>query len=134
MVEPSWATPIIEDVLFLHNRTKRPKIVWKAGRGSGVTKKRGMVRRNGYSYRIRRWRGTPDIICRVNDDVARGKIILLHELSHWLLRATHRHDKTFWRKAWDLYFFFLSPEEIEKAKHDEFWYKDKAKEVYQEFV
>lgn len=134
MHEPEWATPIIRDVLVLHNRTKRPRIEWKKGGGSGVTKKRGMYRRNGYSYKIRRRRGTPDIICRLNDDVTRGKIILLHELAHWLLRAGHHHDKTFWRKAWELYFFFLTPQELEKAKADEFWYKDKAKQVYQELT
>lgn len=132
MTEPEWATTIIRDVLFLHNRSKRPKVEWKRGNGSGVTKIRGRIKRRGFVWTIRRRRGTPDIICRINDNVAGSKLILLHELSHWLLRAGHHHDKAFWKKAWSLYYIFLTKEELEKEKGCEFDYKGKAKIVYQE--
>lgn len=136
MTEPEWAEPIIREVLFLHNRTKAPRIKWVSSKhgGSGVTYKRGTVRRNGWSYKIRRRRGTPDIVVRVCGKLGRDKLVLLHELSHWLLRAGHHHDKTFWKKAWDLYFYFLTPEEIEEEKKSEFDYKGKALVVYQELT
>ncbi len=136
MTEPEWATPIIRDVLALHNRTKAPRIRWVKSKygGSGVTYKRGIVRRNGWSYKIRRRRGTPDITVKLSNKLGRDKLVLLHEMAHWLLRAGHHHDKTFWRKAWDLYFFFLTPQEIEENKGSEFSYKSKAQEVYHEMT
>lgn len=132
MTQPDWATLLIKDVLFLHNRTKAPKIEWKVGGGSGVTKVRGVYKRRGYKRVIKYRRGTPNIIVRVNGDLARSKLVLLHELSHWLLRAQHWHDKAFWKKAWELYYIFLTKEEFEEARKDEFGYKGKASIVYHE--
>src|SRR5207244_476222 len=124
MTQPEWATPIIRDVLYLHNRTKPPRILWKHGRGSGVAYRKGRkVNWNGLSFRIKRRRGSHEITLRIDGDLTGSKLVLLHELSHWLLRDGHGHDKTFWRKAWELYYIFLTPEELEAIKQREFNYK-----------
>lgn len=133
MVEPEWATKLIGDVLYLHNRTRRPKVKWLESKSYWSS---GWAYPSNYSKiygrRGRRFRKERvDILIR-QSSTHLNRYVLLHELTHWLLRAKHHHDKVFWRKAWELYYVFLSKEEIEDAKESEFAYKGKAKTVYNE--
>ena len=52
------------------------------------------------------------------------KMVLLHELAHWILPITEHHSEKFWDIAWDLYRRFKIP--INHAKHREFKYKKTA--------
>ena len=36
-------------------------------------------------------------------DRAEARLVLLHELAHYLVGPTHQHDERFWRRCWDLY-------------------------------
>ena len=139
MQQPEWANQLIKDVLFLHNRTKAPRIKWIASRGkwsSGVT----YGTRSGklLYYRVggkivRKRNPKPDILIR-QSQTQQYRYVLLHELGHWLVKGKHHHDKVFWRKAWNLYFVFLTLGEIEECKKSEFSYKNKAEQVYQELT
>lgn len=136
MTEPDWATKIIDDVLSLNNRTKRPVVKWYSARyalSSGVTystrRRRRSVKYRGW-YRKYSRVSKPDISIHAGTKQSDVKGVLLHELAHWLIRYKHHHDKVFWKKAWELYAIFLSKEELEVFKVREFEYKGKAKIVY----
>lgn len=138
MTQPEWATLLIKDVLFLHNRNKAPKIEWKKTiwRASGTTHKssdwKSSLKKRGYFISSRsRYSKRPDITMRIIEG-SEEKGLLLHELAHWLVRSGHHHDKVFYKKAFELYYVFLTKEEFERYIKTEFSYKERSKIVYQE--
>lgn len=82
---PQWASDLKAKVL---GRRKGPRLIWKlrsAASSSGVC---------FYSGRI---------IVRAGTDEHDAKMVLLHELAHWLTGEGHHHDKAFWKRAFKLY-------------------------------
>ncbi len=57
--------------------------------GLGIERPRGQGRR------------PPHVTAVTSEQDAR--LVLLHELAHWLRRGTHAHDRRFWEIAWDLF-------------------------------
>lgn len=134
MVQPEWATKLIAEVMAFEKRSNAPRVKWMRCRYgySGTTYKSSDWKRSFRKRGIiasKRYRQKPEITIRIQEgSVQRG--LLLHELAHWLVRSGHHHDNVFWKKAWKLYFKFLTPEELETYKSSEFKYKSKARGVY----
>jgi len=138
MNQPEWATKLIAEVLASEKRSKAPKIKWRGVRykASGTTYRASNWKsslRNRSIFWSRAYGRKPNIIMRIEEGAVE-KGLLLHELAHWLVRSGHHHDMIFWRKAWSLYFRFLTQAELEKRKQNEFSYKEKAKLAYEQLI
>jgi hypothetical protein len=57
-----------------------------------------------------------------------GKLVLLHELAHWLLPWGEHHSERFWDKAFELYRRYGVP--MRYAKNREARYRKKASKAY----
>lgn len=117
MKKPEWADLLISQVLFYKGRKTPPKIKW--------------VKRNRQSSSGVMYTRTKNITICVGHNEADAKMVVLHELSHWLLTKGHHHDIKFWVTAWELYYLFKEQLDWELVKRREFAYMGKAKVVYQ---
>lgn len=85
---PVWAQQLITRVVDHANLKDSPTVLWRTTDTSYCS--------SGVCYLNI---GTIKIIAgREKDD---QKLVLLHELSHWLVNDTHTEE--FWLKAWELY-------------------------------
>jgi len=130
MEEPIWATELIKGVLAAEKRTRRPVIEWKHSShySSGVCHRSSSAKARSWHWHGKRCQ-TTDITIRLGKGTGHdhpGRALLLHELSHWLIRPGHRHDMVFWRKTWGLYSHFLSATDFTRMMHSEFNYMKKA--------
>ena len=87
MTAPKWAQDLILDVLVKHEYDRIPDMVWRHRSG---------VHSSGTCYTYR-------IVLSAGTDRTDAKLVLLHELAHWLLPMYERHSPRFWRLAWQLY-------------------------------
>ena len=94
---PQWAKELTMRVIEENSRRKVPPIAWCKTNGcnsSGYTQmysqKSGSMK---YSF----------ILIRVGSDEQDQKLVLLHELSHWMCSRKEHHSKKFWRLAFDMY-------------------------------
>ena len=114
MNQPDWGTEMIGQILLIKGRTKLPRIKWIQRRrfsSSGVC----------YKDRI--------VIC-AGRDVGDAKMVLIHEMSHWLIRRGHHHDLKFWITAWELFYLFKDQLNWEATKNRSFRYMKKARVGY----
>jgi hypothetical protein len=85
---PEWAQALIEEVCTDYGR-RPPKVQWwerKDWYSSGVTYKS--------EGRIHVTAGT---------SVVDARIVLLHELAHWIARPNWHHNRRYWELAWAMY-------------------------------
>ena len=89
---PAWAGRIVADVTTEAERPYPPIVVWRRGRGTYSS---------GGAERDR-------IVVTAGTSRADQKIVLLHELAHWLTSGAH-HNPTFWIEAWRLFLRYKLP-------------------------
>lgn len=87
---PQWAASLIVDVSKDEGLGDWPLTKWRRSR-----KKAGS---SGCAFSHR-------IVVTAGADGDRGeqRLVLLHELAHWIVGVDHGHDATFYEKAWRLY-------------------------------
>jgi hypothetical protein len=85
---PAWAELLIERVCAAHRR-RVPPLRWR---------RRTQPWTSGALY----YDGTGMSIV-AGTDVRQLRMVLLHELAHYLVGPTHQHDERFWRRCWELY-------------------------------
>ena len=85
---PRWAAELIRRVCAEHRR-RAPAVRWR---------RRSQPWTSGAVY----YDGT-GIGIVAGTDVQQLRLVLLHELAHYLVGPTHQHDERFWRRCWELY-------------------------------
>src|SRR5262249_49061522 len=109
MQQPPWATEIIKEVCFDHNR-KIPSIVWRQRKGA---------RTSGSTY-LQRDR----IVITLGTESADHKRVLLHELAHYLNQSGRQpHGKEFYLILRAL---FITYNCLDEYRHKESRYRASA--------
>lgn len=108
---PEWVTKLIEHVVKEHSHRALPKLIWRKRSGfhsSGTTY-------TGFNKKI---------IVRYGSDELDQRLVLLHELAHWISPKNSGHTVRFWKTAWMLYDIYGIPEKyaVDREKH----YKKRA--------
>lgn len=86
---PQWVLDLAQDVVKSKCHKRMPIIIWRKRHGfhsTGVT----------YSLEGR-------ITVRAGSDEQDQKLVLLHELAHYLCPKACGHNMRFWKTAWTLY-------------------------------
>ena len=91
MKMPMWAQDLVIEVAIDEGRDDLPDVTWRHSKvnawSSGTT----------YNAAPRR------IVVTAGKVRKDQKIVLLHELAHWLLPVSEHHGTTFWDKVWELF-------------------------------
>lgn len=88
---PAWATKLVDTVCRSYGYSlKRPTLVWRQSKTKSYT--------SGFTYD----RGNRVVVTAGTDPV-QHKVVLLHEMAHWLAGPGVRHSPAFWDIAYDLY-------------------------------
>lgn len=112
MAIPKWANDITETVCRNANKDI-PPIIWRKSKIKNYS--------SGTTYKDR-------IVITAAGPRKEQKLILLHELTHWIIDWNEGHSDVFWDMAWKLYREYKIL--IQYAKWREFRYKRKAKTAY----
>lgn len=124
MKDITWAEQLVGKVLTYEGRLHAPRFKFVFSNNHKWSSGRTFTKPyRGYH-----------IFLRIGTDPKEAKMVLLHEMAHWLLTAGHHHDKAFWKKAWELYFLFQDELDLEAVKVREGNYKQKSTEVYEEYI
>lgn len=143
---PRWAEDLVEQVCVDQGRTDRPRVEWKTVTYPGfervATEPTLWGEARTILRRVRRPRSASSgvtypafgrIVIRAGSDLFDARLVLLHELAHWLSPAGEGHGRRFWRKAWELYFRYTdSREGIERIRGREAAYKHLSVVVFRE--
>jgi predicted metal-dependent hydrolase len=115
---PEWAKELTERVVKENSRRKVPPIAWrKVSRSCSSGKARMYSQKSGYmKYSC--------ILIRAGTSEQDQKLVLLHELAHWMCSRGERHSMKFWRLAFDLYAKYGVDSEYAKKRESD--YKKKA--------
>jgi len=92
MRAPAWAERIVSDVAKRHKR-RPPELHWRRSRSrrsAGSADPSGGKQRGVISIEAGR-------------DVVDQRLVVCHELAHWLGRPEEGHSSAFWSRAWGLY-------------------------------
>ncbi len=97
---PKWAQELVIRVALDEKRERLPDVTWR--------------RRNGTTssgYTLYSTLKCPDRCISLNAGKERRdqKLVLLHELAHWLIPEDQYHSPTYWDKCWDLYYRYGVP-------------------------
>ena len=93
---PEWAKCLIEDVCDAYN-VPVPNYKWFIG-------KRQDRLSTGWAYHHTSPYADRGIKINAGTEEAEQKIVLLHELSHWIgMEQGEHHNAKFWRRAFELY-------------------------------
>lgn len=92
MSAPAWAERVVRDTARLHRR-RPPRLRWRAWRR---VRSAGSAGDGGYGE-------DGAISIAAGRDPIDQRLVLCHELAHWLGRAEEGHTEAFWRRAWRLY-------------------------------
>ena len=115
---PTWAKELAIQAVEENSRRKVPPIAWrKSSIGCSSGKARMYSQKSGfmkYSF----------ILIRAGSSEQDQKLVLLHELAHWMCSRKEHHSMKFWRLAFDLYAKYGVDSEY--AKQRESSYKKKA--------
>lgn len=101
---PTWATELIASVCADHRR-KVPALTWYNGTSSSTSGRTSYPYR-GFSFGSQQVKLIPGRIhITAGTDETDLKMVLLHELAHWITSRSkrHGHDAKFWDKAFQLY-------------------------------
>jgi hypothetical protein len=85
---PAWASALIGRVCSQHRR-RVPHVRWR---------RRTAPWTSGAVYY-----DSTGISIVAGTDVAQLRLVLLHELAHYIVGPAHQHDERFWRLCWELY-------------------------------
>jgi hypothetical protein len=113
---PQWVLDLAEDVVKKHTHKRIPVITWRQGHGFHSS-----GREFGIEKRIAITAGT---------DEQDQKLVVLHELAHYLCPVKAHHNMRFWRTAWMLYKEYDIPEEYAFKREQD--YKKKAVTAFNE--
>ena len=134
---PDWAVSLVEQVCKDYNRAKPADLVWhnsKHVKSGGVTyyaktmSGKQMLKRTK-TGRLVVFRGK--IRLSAGTDEIDQKLVLLHELAHWIVvrgKATG-HTVRFWKQAFELYERYGI--DLEYAHSREKYYRKTATSVYE---
>jgi predicted metal-dependent hydrolase len=92
MGAPAWAERILREVARA-NRRRPPELRWRRSR----------YRRSAGSASIAGRNHNGSISIDAGRDVVDQRLVLCHELAHWLSRPDENHSIAFWLRAWRLY-------------------------------
>lgn len=141
---PQWAIDLVKQVCDDHNRGLPGELRWRntdnsfsSGCCHYAKDRRGNLK---WTYKIsrsgtyKRVRDTGYIQISAGTNLDGQRIVLLHEIGHWLTarkRGKEGHTVRFWRIAWDLYHQYSA--NIEQALKSESNYKKFASVVYSKY-
>ena len=131
---PMWAQNLVLQVAIDEGRDDLPELTWRKRHKQRLTAgMKAFIARD--PDRARRWakhtvaEGSsgrtfkpyslfkPDRVhVTAGSDRKDQKLVLLHELAHWLLPAGEHHGADFWDKAWELYRRYKVPIRYAKAR------------------
>ena len=87
---PQWAQDLTLRVALDEDRDTLPAITWRRSRWSDMS--------SGHS------KNEEDAITiTAGKDRKDQKLVLLHELAHWLMPKNESHSPAFWDKTWQLF-------------------------------
>lgn len=118
---PKWAIDLASKVAQDEGRPQPPLVKWRRlkfwspehSSGTSYTTENKIVITAGKSYKDQ-------------------KLVLLHELAHWLCDTNEHHSDRFWDKAFGLYRRYNIP--MKYALQREGNYKERAKQAYRRNV
>lgn len=143
---PQWAIDLISQVCDDYNRTKPGELLWKpslhtwTNASSGNCKYAKINGRQIYYWirlkngKMKRRPFTGRITIRYGSDERDQKLVILHELAHWIASRSKRgqsHTVIFWKKAFELYEKYGI--DMDYAYNREKGYKQKATAVYERY-
>ena len=133
---PAWAQRLIEEVARAHGRDFTPVVNW---RRAGVRSYWGVrpfessgradaphIRAAYHYYAIEGhvWeyiQETPgQITITAGTSRMDAKLVVLHELAHWLQPSDTGHSPAFWDKAWELYRQYNIPIRYARAREESY--------------
>lgn len=120
MSAPAWANRIVRDVA--RSRRLRPPLVrWRQTRR----------RRSAGSADSHKLRHGGAISVTAGLDLMDQRLVLCHELAHWLGKPDEGHSPAFWKRAWRLYRRYRVPVYYALAREGAF---DGAVQAYKELL
>ena len=97
MIVPKWVQDLVICVALEEGCELLPEVVWRRG-GSEYSSGQAWTQRTSRSeYPEGR------VVVTAGRSRKDQKLVLLHELAHWLLPYSEQHGSNFWDKAWELY-------------------------------
>lgn len=117
MESPKWAESLLLNALIYAKAKNLPDLIWKHRHFEDSS---GLFYPAGISKASR-------IIIHAGYNKLDTKLVLLHEIAHYLTPGTH-HRPQFWGTAWDLYRHFRLP--IRYCKDREKGYRKGAMVAY----
>lgn len=103
---PNWVNDLVKQVVEEYRKPFLPLIVWRRSHG----KKEWNAKYSMYEKKEKRRTSSGVTYCKENKIVITAgklrkdqKLVLLHELAHWLLPDGEHHGKAFWDLAFELY-------------------------------
>ncbi|KKK96475.1 hypothetical protein LCGC14_2662390 [marine sediment metagenome] len=97
---PKWAQELVIRVALDELRERLPDVTWSRRKGTTSS-----------GYTLYSTGECPDrrIVLRAGKERRDQKLVLLHELAHWLIPEGQHHSPTYWDKCWDLYYRYGVP-------------------------
>lgn len=90
---PKWVTDLVTAVCLDEHRAEEPEVCWRRAR----------YRLSSGSYYKPTACRPARVVVTAGRDRRDQKLVLLHELAHWLTPAGEHHSARFWDTAWRLY-------------------------------
>ncbi len=112
---PQWAQDLAIRVALDEECVTLPEITWRRSKWNDLS--------SGHSKN-----GQEAITITAGKDRKDQKLVLLHELAHWLMPGDEHHGSAFWDKAWQLYRRYGVP--LRYAKEREGNYRKGALAAY----
>lgn len=101
---PEWAQLLVEQVCRDEGMERTPTIRWNQAKRRGFMDQiRYYTTGKAYSHEQKLRHTGWEILISAGLSVDDQRIVLLHEMAHWLLPAAYHHNSTFWDKAFYLY-------------------------------
>jgi len=144
---PKWAQELTLQVAIDEGRDDLPEIIWRKRRRPRVSARAKLL--FGSPERVERFRKQSDwrrvgssghcreglitrIVITAGTDRKDQKLVLLHELAHWLSSRKENHGPIFWDKAWELFRRYNVP--IQYAKKRSGDYRKEAIAAYKRSI
>ena len=146
-VTPKWAQELTSQVAIDEGRNDLPEIIWRKRRRPRVSarakllfgperverfRKQSDWKRVGSSGHCRYSLFGTRIVITAGTDRKDQKLVLLHELAHWLSPKNEGHGPAFWDKTWELFRRYNVP--IRYAKKREGNYRKGAIAAYKRSI
>jgi len=116
---PAWAERIVRDVARARRRPA-PILRWRKTR-----RRRSAGSADSHLHK------DPVVSMAAGRDVVDQRLVLLHELAHWLGRPDEGHTHAFWVRAWRLFRRYRVPVHYALAREGEY---EGAVQAYRELL